>query len=205
MQRHPRDVGVDLHHERVPDQPAGDHQLARRQPGGRERVEDHARAEGGRLHQRAVDVLRAGGERQADEDAAELVVDEHGAVAVEPVEREQPVRADLLRRGELREPLVFVAGQVGRLAGDEHEHLSELAERAGGRRARALALDWNNGNRSVLVDHELSGLIVGLTLATRPEDVYRALIEATAFGTRMILERSRTRACRCSELSSPAG
>ena len=51
-----------------------------------------------------------------------------------------------------------------------------------------VALDWNNGNRSVLVDHELSGLIVGLTLGTRAEDVYRALIEATAFGTRKIIE-----------------
>ena len=56
---------------------------------------------------------RAGGEGEADEHAAELVVDEHGAVAVEPVEREQPVRADVLRRGERRQPLVLVAGQVG--------------------------------------------------------------------------------------------
>ncbi|SCE50399.1 L-ribulokinase [Streptomyces sp. DvalAA-14] len=51
-----------------------------------------------------------------------------------------------------------------------------------------LALDWHSGNRSVLVDHHLSGLIVGLTLDTRPEDIYRALIEATAFGTRTIIE-----------------
>src|SRR4051794_5490870 len=51
-----------------------------------------------------------------------------------------------------------------------------------------VALDWHSGNRSILVDHELSGLIVGLTLATRPEDVYRALLEATAFGTRVIVE-----------------
>ncbi|MER5895388.1 ribulokinase [Streptomyces sp. NPDC001876] len=51
-----------------------------------------------------------------------------------------------------------------------------------------VALDWMNGNRSVLVDHHLSGVIVGLTLATRPEDVYRALLEATAFGTRVIVE-----------------
>ena len=51
-----------------------------------------------------------------------------------------------------------------------------------------LALDWHSGNRSVLVDHELSGLLVGVTLATRPEDVYRALVEATAFGMRTILE-----------------
>src|SRR5699024_6806027 len=51
-----------------------------------------------------------------------------------------------------------------------------------------IALDWHSGNRSVLVDHELSGLIVGQTLATTPEDQYRALLEATAFGTRKIIE-----------------
>jgi len=51
-----------------------------------------------------------------------------------------------------------------------------------------LALDWWNGNRSVLVDADLSGLLVGLTLATRPPEIYRALIEATAFGTRVIVE-----------------
>ena len=69
-----------------------------------------------------------------------------------------------------------------------------------------IALDWNNGNRSVLVDHELSGLIVGLTLATRPEDVYRALVEATAFGTRTILETfERAGAARCASCSPPAG
>jgi L-ribulokinase len=71
---------------------------------------------------------------------------------------------------------------------DLHAHLSQLA---GDQRVGAhglVALDWNNGNRSVLVDHELSGLIVGLTLDTRAEDIYRALIEATAFGTRVILD-----------------
>lgn len=51
-----------------------------------------------------------------------------------------------------------------------------------------VALDWHGGNRSVLVDHELSGVVVGQTLATRPEDTYRALLEATAFGTRRIIE-----------------
>jgi L-ribulokinase len=51
-----------------------------------------------------------------------------------------------------------------------------------------VALDWMGGNRSILVDHHLSGVIVGLTLATRPEDVYRALLEATAFGTRIIVD-----------------
>jgi L-ribulokinase len=51
-----------------------------------------------------------------------------------------------------------------------------------------LALDWWNGNRSILVDVDLTGLLVGATLATRPEDIYRALIEATAYGTRVIVE-----------------
>jgi L-ribulokinase len=69
-----------------------------------------------------------------------------------------------------------------------HDHLTALAARQPVGRHGLVALDWNNGNRSVLVDHDLSGLVVGQTLATRPEDVYRALIEATAFGTRMIVE-----------------
>ena len=52
-----------------------------------------------------------------------------------------------------------------------------------------LALDWNNGNRTVLVDQRLTGLVLGQTLQTRPEEIYRALIEATAFGARVIIER----------------
>jgi L-ribulokinase len=51
-----------------------------------------------------------------------------------------------------------------------------------------LALDWFNGNRSVLVDAELSGMMVGMTLATKAPEMYRALLEATAFGTRKIIE-----------------
>jgi L-ribulokinase len=51
-----------------------------------------------------------------------------------------------------------------------------------------LALDWWNGNRSILVDVELSGLLVGATLATTPADIYRALLESTAFGTRAIID-----------------
>ncbi|MET9218107.1 ribulokinase [Streptomyces sp. NPDC003300] len=69
-----------------------------------------------------------------------------------------------------------------------HELLTEkaAAQPVGGH--GLLALDWHSGNRSVLVDHHLSGLLVGLTLDTRPEDIYRALVEATAFGTRTIVE-----------------
>jgi L-ribulokinase len=69
-----------------------------------------------------------------------------------------------------------------------HQRLTELASRQKPGQHGLIALDWHSGNRSVLVDHELSGLLVGETLATRPEDVYRALIEATAFGTRTIVE-----------------
>jgi len=51
-----------------------------------------------------------------------------------------------------------------------------------------LALDWWNGNRSVLVDYDLTGLFIGMNLQTKPEELYRALIEATAFGTRKIID-----------------
>ena len=69
-----------------------------------------------------------------------------------------------------------------------HEHLSALAaeQPVGGH--GLVALDWHSGNRSVLVDHDLSGLVLGLRLSTRPDEVYRALLESTAFGTRVIVE-----------------
>ncbi|MEU8263029.1 ribulokinase [Micromonospora sp. NPDC048999] len=68
-----------------------------------------------------------------------------------------------------------------------------------------VALDWHSGNRSVLVDHELSGLVVGLTLATRPEDIYRALLEATAFGTRVIVDALRAGRVPVTELVVAGG
>ena len=69
-----------------------------------------------------------------------------------------------------------------------HEYLTELAAAQRVGQHGLLALDWLNGNRSVLVNHELSGLIVGLTVTTAPEDIYRALMESTAFGARKIVE-----------------
>ncbi|MER7456747.1 ribulokinase [Micromonospora sp. NPDC126480] len=71
---------------------------------------------------------------------------------------------------------------------DSHERLTELAAAQPVGAHGLVALDWWNGNRSLLVNHDLSGLVVGMTLATRPQDVYRALLESTAFGTRMIIE-----------------
>jgi L-ribulokinase len=69
-----------------------------------------------------------------------------------------------------------------------HEYLTSLAAEQQVGEHGLVALDWWNGNRSILVDAELSGLLVGQTLSTRPEDIYRALIESTAFGTRKIIE-----------------
>ncbi|MEU8413225.1 ribulokinase [Amycolatopsis japonica] len=69
-----------------------------------------------------------------------------------------------------------------------HELLTRLAATQEIGEHGLVALDWHSGNRSVLVDHELSGVVVGQTLATRAEDTYRALLEATAFGTRTIIE-----------------
>ncbi len=72
-----------------------------------------------------------------------------------------------------------------------HEHLTNLAATQAVGQHGLIALDWHSGNRSVLVDHELSGVIVGQTLATTAEEGYRALLESTAFGTRMIVETFR--------------
>ena len=71
---------------------------------------------------------------------------------------------------------------------DVHRVLEDEAARLRPGESGLLALDWWNGNRSILVDAELSGLLVGLTLATKPPEIYRALIEATAFGTRTIVD-----------------
>jgi L-ribulokinase len=68
-----------------------------------------------------------------------------------------------------------------------------------------VALDWWNGNRSILVDADLTGLILGMTLQTKPEEIYRALIEATAFGTRMIIETFNNNGVTISELFAAGG
>ena len=69
-----------------------------------------------------------------------------------------------------------------------HQYLTEKARRKLPGETGLVALDWWNGNRCVLVDGQLSGVMLGCTLQTKPEDMYRALIEATAFGTRKIIE-----------------
>jgi L-ribulokinase len=69
-----------------------------------------------------------------------------------------------------------------------HQVLEQEAARLNPGQSGLLALDWWNGNRSILVDVDLTGLLLGATLATRAPEIYRALIEATAFGTRLIVD-----------------
>ncbi|GIP03778.1 ribulokinase [Paenibacillus lautus] len=69
-----------------------------------------------------------------------------------------------------------------------HEWLEKEAARYAPGQSGLLALDWWNGSRSVLMDADLSGVMLGFTLQTKPEEIYRALLEATAFGTRAIIE-----------------
>jgi L-ribulokinase len=73
--------------------------------------------------------------------------------------------------------------------GDVHANLSRDAEKLRPGESGLLALDWNNGNRTVLVDTLLSGLLVGQTLHTTAPEIYRALVEATAFGALTIIDR----------------
>ena len=71
----------------------------------------------------------------------------------------------------------------------DHDALTERASELDPGESGLLALDWHNGNRTVLVDQRLTGGIIGLTLHSTPAEIYRALVEATAFGARVIMER----------------
>ena len=78
---------------------------------------------------------------------------------------------------------------VDKLGNGSHESLTEEAMKLEPGESGLIALDWNNGNRTILVDPQLSGLILGQTLHTSAGEIYRTLIEATAFGSRKIIER----------------
>jgi L-ribulokinase len=88
---------------------------------------------------------------------------------------------------------------------DIHQLLEEKAAMQKPGQHGLLALDWWNGNRSVLVDVDLSGLLIGATLGTKAEDVYRALIEATAYGTRVIIEAFEKNGVAVEELVACGG
>jgi L-ribulokinase len=86
-----------------------------------------------------------------------------------------------------------------------HTLLTEKAEKLAVGESGLIALDWWNGNRSVLVDGDLTGLIVGCTLLTKPEEMYRALIEATAYGTRVIIDAFEESGIPIKELYAAGG
>lgn len=80
------------------------------------------------------------------------------------------------------------AEEAERLGISIHAYLRQKAKCLKAGESGLLALDWFNGNRSVLSDSDLTGMILGMTLRTKPEEIYRALIEATAYGTKMIVQ-----------------
>ncbi len=86
-----------------------------------------------------------------------------------------------------------------------HQLLMEKAQQLKPGQSGLIALDWWNGNRSILMDSELTGMILGLTLQTKPEEIYRALIEATAFGTRTIVENFEKAGIRIDEVDVCGG
>lgn len=86
-----------------------------------------------------------------------------------------------------------------------HEYLTHLAQKQKPGASGLLALDWWNGNRSVLVDADLTGMIMGMTLTTKPEEIYRALIEATCYGSRVIIDNFEKNGVEIKELCAGGG
>lgn len=92
----------------------------------------------------------------------------------------------------------------GKIAGS-HDALTKKAAKLKPGQSGLLALDWNNGNRTILVDQRLTGLLLGQTLHTKPEEIYRALIEATAFGALTIINRFEEYGVKVSEIINCGG
>ena len=86
-----------------------------------------------------------------------------------------------------------------------HEQLTRRAAELKPGQSGLLALDWNNGNRTILVDQRLTGLLLGQTLHTKPEEIYRALIEATAFGALAIINRFEEYGVKIEEIVNCGG
>jgi L-ribulokinase len=94
------------------------------------------------------------------------------------------------------------AKEVGK---DIYQYLESLAEKLAPGQNGIVALDWWNGNRSILGDTDLTGVILGLNLMSRPEEIYRALLESTAFGTRRIIDNFRDHGVAINELIACGG
>ncbi len=86
-----------------------------------------------------------------------------------------------------------------------HEAMTQEAAKIKPGQSGLLALDWNNGNRTILVDQRLTGLLLGQALHTKPEEIYRALIEATAFGALTIINRFEEYGVKISEVINCGG
>jgi L-ribulokinase len=95
--------------------------------------------------------------------------------------------------------------QPGGSAKGSHKVLTAKAARLRPGQSGLLALDWNNGNRTILVDQRLTGLLLGHTLLTTPEEIYRTLIEATAFGALTIINRFEEYGVQISEVINCGG
>jgi L-ribulokinase len=95
--------------------------------------------------------------------------------------------------------------QPGGESAGSHEALTQAAAALKPGQSGLLALDWNNGNRTILVDQRLTGLLVGQTLHTRPEEIYLALIEGTAFGALTIINRFEEYAVKVAEVINCGG
>ncbi len=95
--------------------------------------------------------------------------------------------------------------QPGGKSAGSHEALTEKAAKLKTGQSGLLALDWNNGNRTILVDQRLTGLLLGQTLHTKPEEIYRALIEATAYGALTIINRFEEYGVKISEVVNCGG
>jgi L-ribulokinase len=95
--------------------------------------------------------------------------------------------------------------QPGGIENGSHANLTERAAKLKPGQSGLLALDWNNGNRTILVDQRLTGLLVGQTLHTKPEEIYRTLIEATAFGALTIINRFEEFGVKISEVVNCGG
>ena len=95
--------------------------------------------------------------------------------------------------------------QAGGKSAGSHEALTERAAKLKPGQSGLLALDWNNGNRTILVDQRLTGLLIGQTLHTKPEEIYRTLIEATAFGALTIINRFEEYGVKVSEIINCGG
>jgi L-ribulokinase len=99
----------------------------------------------------------------------------------------------------------LVPDKYGSTLDEKFENLEAEADKLKPGESGLLALDWNNGNRTILVDVRLAGLLIGQTLHTKPHEIYRALVEATAFGALAIIDRIEENGVEINEVVNCGG